>query len=273
MPYRRAHYFVGFVLLTVLVGFWQSYWAPIGTVPLAFHVHAITSIGWLSLLIVQHLTIQRRQNPLHRQLGQASLWLFPFLMLGFVMIMDVAARKYAAASSPSAVQNGPSFAIGTGIAIAAYCTLFYLALKHRRNIRLHAGYMLASPIILFESPYSRVMPEYTPWLNFIGSPGVQEIQDTILISDLMAAAFALVLYALNRKHGAPWLLAACFTTFQGVVMWNVPFAPQFGPLLGAYAQIPLAVTATLGMALGALAGWLGWRAGTEPGKPATAVPA
>lgn len=273
MPYRYAPYFVGFVLLLVLVGFWASYWAPIGEVPLAFHVHAATSITWLALLIIQQLTIQRRQNTLHKQLGQASLWLFPFLMLGFVMIIDVAARKYAAASSPSALQNGPSFAIGTVIAMAAYSTLFYLALKNRRNIRLHAGYMLASPIILFESPFSRVLPDYTPWLNFIGSQGPQEVQDTILIPDLMATVFALTLYAMNRKHGAPWLLAACFTSFQGVVMWFTPFATQPGPWLGAYAQIPLTVTASAGIALGALAAWSGWRAGgpaSRPDAPATA---
>lgn len=271
MPYRHAHYFVGFVLLTVLVGFWASYWAPIGVVPLAFHVHAITSSTWLILLIVQHVSIHRRRNALHRQVGQASLALFPLLILGFVMIIDVSAQRYAAASSAFALHNTPSFGIGTGIAIVAYLTLFYLALKHRRNVRLHAGYMLASPIILFESPFSRVLPEYLPWLNVIGSQGPQEVQDTILISDALATAFALGLYFMNRKYGAPWLLAACFTAVQGLVMWYAPFMPQIGPWFGAYAQIPLAVTASLGVAAGALAAWLGWRAGTTAKRPDAAA--
>lgn len=268
MPYRYAHYFVGFILLIVLTGFWASYWAPIGQVPLAFHVHAITSIIWLVLLIVQSVSIQRRNNALHKRLGQASLALFPFLMLGFMMIIDVSARRYVAAQSPFALHNTPSFAIGTLIAVAAYLTLYYLALKNRRNVRLHAGYMLASPIILFESPFSRVLPEYLPWLNIIGSTGVHEVQDTIAISDGIAVVFALALYFRDRKHGAPWLLAAFFAGFQGAVMWSAPFAPQPGSALGLYAQIPLAVTASAGMAAGALAGWLGWKAGGANKRPA-----
>jgi hypothetical protein len=271
MPYRHAHYFVGCVLLTVLIGFWASYWAPIGEVPLAFHVHAITSMIWLLLLIVQSVTIQRRQNPLHRQLGQASLVLFPFLILGFMMIIDVSARSHVAAKSPFAIHNAASFGIGTAIAIAAYLTLFYLALKHRRNVRLHAGYMLASPIILFESPFSRILPEYLPWLNVIGSTGPQEVQDTIAISNAIAAAFALVLYFRDRKHGVPWLLAAGFASTQGVVMWIAPHVPQLGPWFSAYAQIPLAVTAVAGIAMGATAGWLGWRAGSVPRRPAAPI--
>jgi hypothetical protein len=271
MPYRHAPYFVGLVLLTVLVGFWASYWSPIGNVPTAFHVHAITSSIWLILLIVQQVAIQRRQNALHRQLGLASFVLFPLLMAGFMMIADISAQAYVKAPSPFAIHNSPSFGIGTFIAIAAYLTLFYLALKHRRNVRLHAGYMLASPIVLFESPFSRILPEYLPWLNVIGSTGPQEVQDTILISDLMACAFALTLYFMHRKHGAPWLWAAVFTAVQGLVMWFAPSVPQLGPLLGAYAQIPLPLTISAGMAAGALVTWLGWRAGAAPQRKAASA--
>ena len=39
MPYRQAHYFVGFVLLVIMTGFWMSYFAVAGSVPVAFHVH------------------------------------------------------------------------------------------------------------------------------------------------------------------------------------------------------------------------------------------
>ena len=59
---------------------------------------------------------------------------------------------------------------------------------------------------------------------------------------------------------------------QAVVMWNAPFVPALGPLFNAYAQIPLAVTAALGIAAGAAAGWFGWQAGGAAKKraPATA---
>ena len=101
MPYRQAHYFVGFVLLVIMGGFWASYFSRVGgTMPLAFHVHAATSISWLLLLIAQHVAIHRRANALHRQMGLASFVLFPLLILGFTMIIIVSAARYVAAENP-----------------------------------------------------------------------------------------------------------------------------------------------------------------------------
>jgi len=261
MPYRYGHYFVGFVLLVILGGFWASYWSTIGNVPSAFHFHAISSSSWLLLLIVQSVAIHRRWNAFHKQMGLASFALFPFLILGFMMIIDVSAQRFAGAENPFIMHNGPSFGIGMAIAIAAYLTLYYQALKHRHNVKLHAGYMLATPLILFESPFSRVIDQFMPWMNFIGSEGPQGVQDTIVISDSLGIIFALTLYFKDRKQGTPWLVAAFFMGLQAVVMWFAPFVPELGGLFRVYAQIPLVVTASAGIAAGVLAGWLGWRAG------------
>jgi hypothetical protein len=271
MPYRHAHFFVGFVLLVIMTGFWASYFAVSGPIPLAFHVHAISSMTWLVLLIAQHLTIQRRANGLHRQMGRASFALFPFLILGFMMIINVTAERYAAPEDEFTLLLGPSFWIGMGIAIAAYLTLFYLALKHRRNIKLHAGYMLATPLILFESPFSRVIDAYLPWMNFIGSEGPRNVLDTIVISDGMVTLFALGLYAMNRKHGAPWLVAAGFATLQAVAMWFAPDLPLLGRAFDAYAAVPAPVMLALGVVAGAAAAWLGWEAGKAPQRKAAAA--
>ncbi|PKB14749.1 hypothetical protein B0I00_2349 [Novosphingobium kunmingense] len=273
MPYRHSHYYVGFVLAVIMLGFWASYWSIAASVRNAFHVHAISAMAWLGLLIVQNLSIQRRHNALHKRMGMASLVLFPFLILGLVMIMDVAGQRYAAQESAFTMHNGPSFGIGTGIAIAAYLTLFYQALKNRRRVKLHAGYMLATPLILFESPFSRVMEAYLPWMNVIGSDDIHIVQDTIAISDGLVALFALVLYSRDRRNGAPWLVAAGFCLFQAVVMWFGPYIPLMGTLFGAYATIPLPVTAAAGMAAGILAGWLGWKAGAAPVRSAATVAA
>ncbi len=269
MPYRYGHYFVGFVLLVILGGFWASYWSTIGNVPSAFHFHAISSSSWLLLLIVQSVAIHRRLNVFHKQMGLASFVLFPFLILGFVMIIDVSAQRYAGGESPFILHNGPSFGIGMVIAIAAYLTLYYQALKTRRNVKLHAGYMLATPLILFESPFSRVIDQFLPWMNFIGSEGPQGVQDTIVISDSLGIILAATLYFMDRKHGAPWLVAAFFMGLQAVVMWFAPFVPELGSLFRAYAQIPVLVTASMGISAGVLTGWMGWRAGAVVKRLAT----
>lgn len=267
MPYRHAHYFVGVVLLIIMGGFWASYFSRVGgSMPVAFHVHAVTSISWLLLLIAQHVAIHRRANALHKQMGRASFVLFPLLILGFTMIINVSAQRYASAESPFIVHNGPAFGIGMVVAIAAYLTLFYQALRTRRNVRLHAGYMLATPMILFESPFGRLIADYFPWMNIIGSEGVHAVQDNIVISDAIMIALAMTLYFMDRKHGAPWLVASFFMALQAVTMWFAPFIPAVGNLFGAYAAITPAATMTAGVALGIAAAWFGWEAGKAPVK-------
>lgn len=264
MPYRYGHYAVGFVLLVTVAGFWASYFTQIGAVPLAFHVHAFSATSWLLLLIVQSVAIHQRQNAFHKLAGQASFILFPLLIVGFVMIINVSASRFAAQESPFIQALGPAFGIGMLIAIAAYLTLFYLALRNRRNIKLHAGYMLATPMILFESPFSRLMGQAFPWMNFIGSEGPQGLLDTIAISDGMVAICAMALYLMDRKNGAPWLIATFFVLLQAVVMWFAPSISSLPRLFALYSQIPPVLTVTLGLFAGGLVGYLGWTRGGSP---------
>ena len=260
MPYRHGHYYVGFVLLVIVTGFWATYFAPIGTVPLAFHVHAVTAMSWLALLIAQSIAIHRRMNALHRTMGLASFALFPLLILGFAMIINVSADRYSAKESEFIAVLGPSFGIGMGISIAAYLTLFYRALKHRRSVKLHAGYMLATPLILFESPFSRAMDWLFPWMNVVGGEGPRALLGTIVTSNALVAAFALVVYWRNRRHGAPWLVTIGFLALQSAAMWFAPDVPLAADQFAAFARVPHWITLAGALLAGAATGWLGWHA-------------
>lgn len=259
MPYRNAKYFVGFVLVVIVVGFWDSYFTPIAEVPTAFHVHALTAITWVILLLLQDWSIRSRRRNLHMIGGILSLFLFPFLIVGFVMIINVSAAGYAANENPVARFLGPSFALGMMVAILAYLTLFYLALKNRRNVRLHAGYMLTTPLILFESPFSRVILSYLPFLVFTGSEFPQRIVDAIVIAMGISVAFALALYLRDRKSGIPFLVAGGFLFAESVCMYvgtNIEWVRQG---FESYARIPTSLTLLVGFLLGATVSWLGWK--------------
>ena len=273
MPYRYANYFVGFVLVVILVGFWDSYFMPIAEVPAAFHVHAFTALTWVCLLLFQNWSIRTRRRDLHKIGGILSLFLFPFLIVGFVMIINVTAAGYAANEHPVARFLGPSFGSSMLFAIVAYLVLYYLALKNRSNVKLHAGYMLTTPLVLFESPFSRIMLDHFRFLIFTGSDHPQIILDSIVICMAMAIAFALFMYLRDRKWGTPFLVAAFLMLLQAISMYagtNVQWVRQG---FEAYAGIPDLVTMLVGFLLGAAVSWLGWRStaghGTRPAAAAT----
>jgi len=259
MPYRQANYFVGFVLAVIIFGFWDSYFVPIGEVPTAFHVHAFTAISWVALLMFQTWSIHNRKRDSHKRGGMLSLFLFPFLIVGFVMIINVSAAGYVANENEVARFLGPSFGLSMMVAILAYLTLYYQALKNRHNVRLHAGYMLTTPLILFESPFSRIILSDLQFLVFTESEFPQRILDAIVIAMGISVAFALVLYMRDRKYGIPFLIASVFLLVEAVCMYvgtNIEWVRQGFEM---YARIPTALTVLFGFLLGATISWFGWK--------------
>jgi hypothetical protein len=259
MPYRFARYFVGLTLVVIIIGFWNSYFVPIAKVPTAFHVHAFTALSWVSLLLFQDWAIRSRRRGLHKIGGLLSLFLFPFLIVGFVMIINVSATAYAADESPTARFLGPSFGLSMLFAILAYLTVFYLALKHRRRVRMHAGYMLTTPLILFESPFSRIMLSYMPFLVFTNSDFPQRILDAIVISMALSIAFAIFLYLRDRKSGIPFLVASVFMFAQATSIYVGTRIEWVRQAFEVYAQIPEGLTILIGFVLGMAVSWFGWR--------------
>lgn len=272
MPYRRANYFVGFTLLVIVIGFWSSYFAPIADVPHAFHVHAFTATSWVVLLMFQSWSIHSGRRNVHRVAGKLSLFLFPFLIVGFVMIINVSAVSFAANENSTARFLGPSFGFSMLFAILAYLILYYQALRHRRNVKLHAGYMLTTPLVLFESPFSRVMQDHLPFLVFTGSEAPQRILDAIVISMAMAIAFAVVMYVRDRKYGVPFLVAAILMLLQAVSMYVGTSVEWVRQSFAVYAGFPTTVTLLVGFLLGAAVSWIGWRPVGRAAPPAARAP-
>lgn len=258
MPYRHAKYFVGFVLAVIIIGFWDSYFIPIAEVPTAFHVHAFTATTWVMLLMYQDWSIRSRRRSQHRIGGILSLLLFPFLIVGFVMIINVSAAAYAANESPTARYLTPSFGLSMLFAIVAYLVLYYQALKNRSNVRLHAGYMLTTPLVLFESPFSRIVLDHLPFLVFTNSPFPQRVLDAIVICMGMAIAFSLVMYFRDRKSGVPFLVAAGLMFLQAVSMYVGTSIQWVRDAFATYAEVPDALTLLAGFLLGAAISWFGW---------------
>ena len=149
-------------------------------------------------------------------------------------------------------------------AIVAYLVLYYKALTSRRNVRLHAGYMLTTPLVLFESPFSRVVLDYMPFLVFTNSEFPQRLLDAIVICMGLSIAFALVMYLRDRRTGIPFLVAAGIMFLQAVSMYMGAHLEWIRLAFAAYAQIPDGLTLVAGFLAGAAVAWLGWRPPQRP---------
>jgi hypothetical protein len=267
MPYRHAPYYVLLCMAVIVAGFWPSYFAKWGAVPWQFHAHGVAASIWVTMVLVQSWTVHKAQLPLHRAVGKASLLLFPFLIGGLAAIIDLTGKGFVAGDGPVRAMFGGAFLIGLAIAIAAYVILYYRALKYRRKVWLHSGYMLATPLILWESPFSRVLGEVVPGLA-VGGP-----QDfpRILYSIEWAMATALVFCAVVRwrvgPRAEPFTLAGALIAAEMVAMGFMGDLAILRSALVLIGNTPSAMVVAAGFAIGAATSWAGWQAGKRPVAP------
>jgi hypothetical protein len=264
MPYRNAPYYVLFCIAVIVAGFWPSYFAAGESVPWQFHAHGIAASIWVLMVLAQSLTIHKQQLPLHRAVGKSSLLLFPFLIAGLAAIIDLTAKGFVAADSPFRVMFGGQFLIGLALAIAAYVTLYYRALKYRRKVWVHSGYMLATPLILFESPFSRLMGMVLPQFAIQGPQHAARLIPSIEWAMAVSLAFIAAVWFNYREKANPFLVAGAFIVAQMLTMGLMSDNALLEWLLTLLAQVPSAAVWLAGFAIGALTSWAGWNAGKRP---------
>lgn len=270
MPYPRAHYYVLVVIAVIVAGFWPSYFGVWGSVPWQFHAHGVAASLWVAMVLGQSWTAHHRQLPLHRAIGKSSLLLFPFLIGGLAAIIDVTAKGYVAGDGPVRAMFGASFLIGMALAIAAYVTVYYRALKYRRKVWAHSGYMLTTPLILFESPFSRLLNGFMPGLAIRGPDDLHLIMPSILWAMAIELAVIAAIWLRYREKANPFLVAGGFIVAQMLTMGLMADSTLLRSLMAMLGNLPSAAVVLTGFGIGALTSWAGWQAGKRPAMPASA---
>jgi hypothetical protein len=274
MPYRHAPYYMLVVIGVIVAGFWPSYFSIWGAVPWQFHAHGVAASIWVLMVLAQSWTVHHGQLPLHRAVGKSSLLLFPFLIGGLAAIIDVTAKGFVAGDYIRTTFGG-EFLIGLSLAVAAYVLLFYRALKFRRKVWQHSGYMLATPLILFESPFSRIIGTWIPALQYRGPQDNAVFMDSILWAMAVELVVIAILWWRFRDKATPFLVAAIFIVGQMLTMGLLHKNAVLESLLVMIGNVPSAAVILTGFAIGAATSWAGWQAGKRPAVPAggAALPA
>jgi hypothetical protein len=267
MPYKNAPYYVLAVIAVIVAGFWPSYFAKGTDVPWQFHAHGIAASIWVLMVLAQSLTIHKAQLPLHRAVGKASLILFPFLIGGLAAIIDLTGKGFVSGDGVTRQLYGGQFLIGLALAIAAYVVLYYRALKSRRKVWLHSGYMLATPLILFESPFSRLMTGFVPGLTIGGPRDFDRIIPSIEWAMAVELVVIAVLWWRLRDKASPFLVAAVFIVGQMLAMGLMADNALLERMLVVIGNVPSATVVLTGFAIGAATSWAGWQAGKRPAVP------
>ena len=250
MPYPHAHWALLALVAALSVAFWPGYFSRLGESPLAHHVHGLTASLWILMLLLQSWAIHGRRIRLHRAVGRSSLLLFPLFLVGGLMVLHAMATGFAAQADPFMVKFGARLGLLDLIAVAAFAWLYHGALRHRRNVQLHARFMLATPLLLLAPIVSRLLTFHVPYFAIEGLEDFPVFFANLHVSNGVALVTALWLYASAPRHGWPFLAVAGVAVFQGAAFQWVAATAGWQATFAAFAAVPVAVPGLVGLAAG-----------------------
>lgn len=259
MPYRYAHYF--YLLLIPASAFaFSGYLSDIANESGLKHVHALSAMLWILLLAAQSASIHNGRRALHRRLGFASLFLFPVYLAGFILVYRSEAMRIVA-GDPFAGTFGPGIGFMTLIAVAATAYMYYAGLRDRRNVHLHARWMLVTVLLFSESVMGRILNNTIPALSVNGLEDVRHIYEAFHFSQLLAIALAVALYLGNRRHGAPFVFVIVALVLQSIALELFDDVDMWRESFLATAAWPVPVLLAIGVTLGLAVVTAGWHQG------------
>ena len=154
--YKNAFYRLIALLALLFIGFWQSYFSQVGEAHLTHHFHGISMLFWILLLITQSWLITNRHNTQHRALGKLSFLLAPAVVISAVLVVFHSQATAEPADSPFALSI---FWFGF-FSAGMFAVLYFFAIRHRRNMQLHARYMMATALVFIVPGLTRSVFQY-----------------------------------------------------------------------------------------------------------------
>lgn len=218
----RAPIYLSLALLTIFLGFYPSYFSVLREAPTAHHFHGLSATVWVLLLIGQATLMRLGRRELHRAAGKLSYLLAPLLVVSGLAVVQLMLSRDA----PFERIFGPRLAFVDLVTLAWFAVAYGLALRHRRNVQLHARYMISTVVLVLPAALARVLG------NFVLPEGMGFV---VSFHGGMALAELTVLALLidDRRHGRflppyPAALAVLLIAQAGFVA--VPAVPGWASL-------------------------------------------
>ena len=163
--YKNLGFYFLSLVLFVAMGFYYPYFSlfpRFESVTTVVHVHAITLMVWVFILIAQPLLIRYKKYKLHRLLGKFTYFLLPLVILSSI---GVVRKQYLegleAGKSPTLSFETVFTSFSSLITIPIYygAAIFYIL---RRNTAMHMRFMICLFLEFIPPTFGRTLGY---WLN------------------------------------------------------------------------------------------------------------
>lgn len=223
----RAWPWILLLLCVAVLGFWKPYFSRLDTAQGMAHLHAISMLTWIGMLVAQPLLIRTRRLVWHRRLGKASYVVAPLVVVSALILAQLRISQATPETLPF-----QQFILFLGVSASVLFALIWgLGVFYRREPALHARYMAGTALTLIDPSMARVL---IFWIPSVPPPFYQFITFGLVYTIL------LVLIALDRKskrgRSALWVLLGLFVALHASIVL-VPGTSAWQQFAGWYAGL------------------------------------
>lgn len=223
----RAWPWVLLLLCVAVLGFWKPYFSRLDAAQGMAHLHAMSMLAWIGMLVAQPLLIRTRRLAWHRLLGKASYAVVPLVVVSALILAQLRISQ-----APPQLLPMQQFILFLGVSTSVlFLVIWGLGIRYRHEPALHARYMAGTALTMIDPSLARVM---ISWIPSVPPPFYQFITFGLLYTIL------LTLIALDRKsargRSALWVLLALFVALHASIML-VPGTSAWQRFAGWYAGL------------------------------------
>jgi uncharacterized membrane protein len=223
----RAWPWILLLLCVAVLGFWKPYFSRLDAAQGMAHLHAISMLTWIGMLVAQPLLIRTRRLAWHRLLGKASYAVVPLVVVSALILAQLRISQ-----APPELLPMQQFILFLGVSASVlFAVVWGLGIRYRHEPALHARYMAGTALTLIDPSMARVM---IFWIPSVPPPFYQ------FITFGLVYAILLTLITLDRKstrgRSALWVLLALFVALHASIML-VPGTSAWQRFAGWYAGL------------------------------------
>ncbi|HEX3677237.1 MAG TPA: hypothetical protein VHU79_07605 [Sphingomicrobium sp.] len=272
MPYRHAYWYLLALFPLVGLAFWPNYFAIFSTASVPLHAHAAAGTLWIGILAAQSWLIHQDRRDIHRQMGIASLGVFPFFVAASAAVSVLMAQQFVSRLSPFGVAYAPRLGLGSIVLVTGFAYCYWQGLRWRRKVHPHSRYMLSTVVFLLPPIFERLY-RFVPFLQVRGPQDFWKFSLDILLANAVTAAIVFYLAWRAGKHGRPFVEAGALIVMNEVLIQGVGVTTAWRQLYAHLASVPLpAFTLAAGLA-GIIIAYSGWLAGKRTTPSVGLIPA
>ena len=214
------------IAMFTIWAFWP-YYSDLGNPPYPMtavtHIHAFLMTAWVVMLILQPLLVRSGKRAIHKRVGQSSYALVPLILISGI----VATRRSTGTLTEINDYYYHAF-LHSILTLVAFAVIFALAIKHRRNVSVHARYMICTIFPLFSPVFSRILANHFGFIaealpTLDGVPLWQII--AFMLADVILILMAIVDYRSTKRRDVFPVALGVMLVFHisDFILYRIPF--------------------------------------------------